>query len=169
MRPNAAARLVRLYPGSWRARYGDELAHVLTAQPLTPRIIVDIIGGAIDARLNRTVSTAPSGAHGGSMTASLMKRCATGGPKLTRQEQRRANGVMIGASLALSALYIWAKIVIDGDNDFVDAYGIMAFPAAMILAMPFSYLKDASRAAQIVIVGGLLLFLAAVSYVTALI
>jgi hypothetical protein len=167
MTHGAATRLVRLYPGSWRARYGDELAHVLAAQPLTPRIVIDIIGGAIDARLHRPV-TAPTGADGGKMTSSLMKRCASGGPRLTRQEQRRANGVMIGASLALGAAYVWAKMLI-ADSDFVDAYGIMAFPAAMIIAMPFSYLKDASRTAQIVIVGGLLLFLAAVSYVTALI
>jgi hypothetical protein len=97
-----------------------------------------------------------------------MKRCASGGPRLTKQEQWRANGVMIGASLALGALYVWAKIYA-GDSDFVDAFGVMAFPAAMILAMPFSYLKDASRAAQILTVGGLLLFLASVSYVTALI
>jgi hypothetical protein len=129
--------------------------------------VIDIMGGAIDARLHRTV-TAPTGADGGSMTSSLMKRCASGGPRLTTQEQWRANAVMIGASLALGSVYIWAKMVID-DSDFVDAYGVMAFPAAMIIAMPFSYLKDASRTAQVVIVGGLLLFLAAVSYVTALI
>ena len=102
------------------------------------------------------------------MTSSLMKRCASGGPQLTRQEQWRANGVMIGASLALGAAYVSAKMLVP-DSDFVDAYGIMAFPAAMIIAMPFSYLKDASRIAQVVIVGGLLLFLAAISYVTALI
>jgi hypothetical protein len=167
MTRGAAERLVRLYPGSWRARYGDELAHVIEAQALTPRIVIDIIGGAIDARLQRPV-TASSDARGGNMTAGLMKRCASGGPRLTRQEQRRANGVLIGSALVLSAFYIWAAMALK-DNDFVDAFGVMAFPAAMIIAMPFSYLKDASRSAQILIVGGLLLFLASVSYVTALI
>jgi hypothetical protein len=167
MTHDAASRLVRLYPDSWRARYGDELTHVLAAQPLTPRIVIDIIGGAIDARLHRAV-TAPAGAEGAKMTSSLMKRCAAGGPQLTRQEQWRANGVMIGASLALGSLYIWAKMFFE-DGDFVDAFGIMAFPAALILAMPFSYLKDASRTAQVVIVGGLLLFLAAISYLATLI
>ena len=167
MTRTAAERLVRLYPGGWSARYGDELAHVIEAQRLTPRLVIDIIGGAIDARLHRAV-IASSDASGGTMAAGLMRRCASGGSTLTRQEQRRANGVMIGASLALGALYIWAKMHFEG-SDFVDAFGVMAFPAAMILAMPFSYLKDASRAAQILTVGGLLLFLATVSYITALI
>ena len=167
MTRRAASGLVRLYPASWRARYGDELAHVIEAQPLTPRLIVDVIGGALDARLHRRVM-ASSDAGGRSMTSSLMARCASGGPRLTKEEQWRANGVMIGASLALGALYIWAKIAFV-DGDIVDAFGIMAFPAAMIVAMPFSYLKDASRTTKVIATGGMLLFLAGVSYLTALI
>ena len=102
------------------------------------------------------------------MAEGLINRCASGGTKLTAEEAWRASAVMIGASLVFAALYIWSKMTLSND-ELVDAFGIMGFPAAMLVAMPFSYLKDASRSAQILIVGGLLLFLAAISYLAALI
>lgn len=43
--------LLRLYPVVWRRRYGDEFAALLEAQPVTPRIVVDVLAGAIDARV----------------------------------------------------------------------------------------------------------------------
>ena len=157
MTTEAAARLVALYPDAWRNRYGEEFTHVLIAQPLTLRLAVDVIGGAIDARLS-----------GGTMTTNLMTRCAAGGPHLTTGDYRRATFVIIGASLAFSALYALAKLQL-ANNDMVDAFGIMAFPAALLVSMPFTYLKGTSRATQAAIVAGCLLLLAAVSYLTALI
>ena len=56
MTPQTAARLVTLYPGRWRDRYGDEFTHVLTDQPLTLRLLVDVIGGAVDAHLYRAMA-----------------------------------------------------------------------------------------------------------------
>lgn len=156
MTEGTASRLVALYPVSWRARYADEFTQVLHAQRFTLRLFADVVGGAVDAHM-----------HGGTMANMLMKRCASGGTQMSPRDAWWSSAVMIGASLVLGALYVGAKFYLPHD-DFVDAFGVMAFPAAMILAMPFSYLKDASRAAQIVVVGGLLLFLAAVSYLTAL-
>ena len=102
------------------------------------------------------------------MAGNVIKRCADGGPALTTEEAWRANGVMVGAALTFGALYILAKINL-ANKDLVDAFGVMAFPAAMLVAMPFSYLKGASRPAQVAIVGGSLLILAAASYLAALI
>ena len=101
------------------------------------------------------------------MTAGLMKRCAAGGPRLTRQETWRANGVMLGASLAFASLYIWAKTNF-ANGDMIDAFGIIGFPAATLVAMPLWYLKDASRATQVLVTGGCLVLLAALSCAAAL-
>lgn len=43
--------LVRLYPARWRARYGDEFEAILEERPLGPFDALDIVLGALDARL----------------------------------------------------------------------------------------------------------------------
>jgi hypothetical protein len=45
------SRVLRLYPSSWRARYGDEFAALLEEYPLTPFALLDIVVGALDAHL----------------------------------------------------------------------------------------------------------------------
>lgn len=45
-------RILRLYPGAWRARYGDEMAALLEARPTTWRDRLDLVRGALDAWLN---------------------------------------------------------------------------------------------------------------------
>jgi hypothetical protein len=44
--------LVRLYPAWWRKRYGEEFLALLEQQTPTPRIALDILRGALDARLH---------------------------------------------------------------------------------------------------------------------
>lgn len=43
--------LIRLYPAAWRARYEDEFLAVLEERPLSPFDAIDIVLGALDARL----------------------------------------------------------------------------------------------------------------------
>ena len=102
------------------------------------------------------------------MTGSVMKRCAAGGPHIGMAEAWRSAAAMVGASLVFASLYIWAKMSL-GNEELVDALGIMAYPAALIVAMPFSYMKDASRRAKVAVVGGSLLILAGSSYLATLI
>jgi MFS family permease len=45
--------LLRLYPESWRDRYGDEFASILDDRSLTPAAVADVVMGAIDAHLRR--------------------------------------------------------------------------------------------------------------------
>jgi len=47
---------IRLYPRSWRKRYGDEFAELLDSTPRNPGTAVDIVRGATDAQI-----------HGGSL------------------------------------------------------------------------------------------------------
>lgn len=156
--------LLRLYPKAWRDLYGEEFAGILATQRLSPRLLLDIIGGAVDARLQPQVRSN----KGDVMTMGFLKRCAVGGPQLSKKDELLGAAAMIGFSLVFAGLYVWASYVYR-DNEMVEAFGIMAFPAAMIATMPFTYLKGQSRAARVVTVGGLLLFLAAISYLAALI
>lgn len=48
---NLNAALVRLYPASWRARYGAEFTALLEERPVGPFDVADIVLGAMDARL----------------------------------------------------------------------------------------------------------------------
>ena len=45
-------RIVRLYPGAWRERYGDEMEALLAERPLGPFDVVDLLLGAFDAHLH---------------------------------------------------------------------------------------------------------------------
>ena len=58
--------LVRLYPASWRARYGDEFEALLEERPLGPFDVADILLAAIDAHLRPRRSTASGGDTKGS-------------------------------------------------------------------------------------------------------
>jgi hypothetical protein len=107
-------------------------------------------------------------AGGDIMTRNLLQRCAASGPQLTKKEELVGAGAMIGFSLMFVGLYTWASRAYP-DNEMVDAFGAMAFPAAVVATMPFTYLKGQSMAARVVTVGGLLVFLAAVAYIAALI
>jgi hypothetical protein len=45
--------LLRLYPASWRARYGDEFEALLEERPLGPFDVADVLLSAFDAHLRR--------------------------------------------------------------------------------------------------------------------
>src|SRR5258705_5198684 len=45
------ARLVRLFPAAWRARYGTEYVALLQAQPPSLWIVLEVVYGALDAQL----------------------------------------------------------------------------------------------------------------------
>lgn len=44
--------LLRLYPRRWRERYGAELEAFLDATPWSPRLLLDLLKGAVDANLH---------------------------------------------------------------------------------------------------------------------
>ena len=65
-------RLLRLYPGWWRRRYGDEVGEILESAPRRPGDRADLLRGALDAWLHPpTPSRIPAAASlvgGGSWT-----------------------------------------------------------------------------------------------------
>ncbi|HUY59851.1 MAG TPA: hypothetical protein VMV16_09090 [Solirubrobacteraceae bacterium] len=56
MSPRACRRLARVlchvYPPSWRDRYSEEFVDVLSEMVLTPRTVLDVLDGALDAWAN---------------------------------------------------------------------------------------------------------------------
>jgi hypothetical protein len=42
--------LLRLYPRSWRARYGEEFLDLLEQRPISPSDVLDVVVSAVDAR-----------------------------------------------------------------------------------------------------------------------
>ena len=101
------------------------------------------------------------------MFSNIMKRCVAG-PALSRREQGIGAAVMLGSSLVFAIAYVLAAKRYPG-NELVDAFGIMAFPAALLLSMPFTYVSGHSRATQAIIVGVSLVILAVAAYVSVLI
>lgn len=52
MRACWLALLIKLYPAAWRRRYGAEYLVLLEETPLSWRVVLDVLGGALDARLH---------------------------------------------------------------------------------------------------------------------
>ena len=44
--------LLRCYPATWRVRYGQELADLITEGPMTPRVVVDVASAGLRQRLH---------------------------------------------------------------------------------------------------------------------
>lgn len=52
--------LLRLYPAAWRRRYGAEFLALLEARPLTARVLLDVVLGALDARARPQLGSVPA-------------------------------------------------------------------------------------------------------------
>lgn len=159
--------LIRLYPRAWRDRYGAEMTAVLGDTRLTPTVILDLVAGALDARLMPQPIAASGTEKERAMFTNMMKRCAVG-PSISARDQLIGAAVMLGSSFLFALGYVAASARYP-ENEFVDAFGIMAFPAALLLSMPFTYLTRHSRRTQVVIVVGSLLLLMVMAYLAALV
>ena len=52
--PLTSARLLRLYPGLWRLRYGPEFLALLESAPITRTVVWDVARSAVQEWLTRT-------------------------------------------------------------------------------------------------------------------
>ena len=108
------SRLVSLYPRTWRERYGDELLWLMTQRPPSFTDRIDIVRGAIDARLHPQL------------------------PAPARTSDRSGFAPLIGLGLLAVAMWSWANGPIRYDE--YGAYrdgsaGAAPFLAAMSLLM----------------------------------
>lgn len=137
--------LLRLYPRAWRDRYGEEVAVMLQNAPRTLRLALDLVAGAIDARLNPQWTPRLDAVQEGRKTmGSLLAYCQPEG--VSRADHVRSMAWMLGATVVLSLVYIVLKRMY-GANALVEAFGIAALPIAMTLSMRWTYFKRYSTAA----------------------
>ena len=159
-----AGRLLRLYPRAWRERYGDEFLAVVGDGALGLQQTIDIVSGAIDAWLSaevrnatRAASAAPSG---GTMTMKTLTICDRPSLRYTTRDGLIGAGVMLISTTLLMLLGFSAKA--GGPPPAGEMLINLAFPASLVLSMPFWLMKGQPWKAQVVIVGGVLAMLVAI-------
>ena len=144
--------MVKLYPAAWRERYGEEFATVLAAQPMSLGLVMDVIGGAVDARLHPQPSMAQtSRTNGDEMTSAMFQRCMAGGPKLSTREQKAASIAMIASALVMAVLYIVLRKIYHA-APAVEAVGYSSFPAISLIYAQAAYLRKRPWFTQVLIV-----------------
>jgi len=171
--------LIRLYPAAWQQRYGEEFALVLGDQRASPGMIIDVLGGAVDAWLhpqgfgrkpaNETDKQQLPKQESGlqdlqqqqafqgedAMTNAMIRRCAVGGPKLSNREQLVAGIWTAAGMLTLSAIYVLLRRLYHG-TPAVEALGYTAMPGSYVLYLQMAYLRNRTLFTQALIVVGVL-------------
>ena len=115
--------LVRLYPKAWRARYGREFEALLVERPPSGRDILDIVVGAVDARLAPQVAA-----------EQVVRR--------TPISARLAGGAAMAGGLTW-CLTLLAAGVLEQDADIT--LPIAASLGLMLLSLPGSYVRSYAR------------------------
>jgi hypothetical protein len=159
--------MLRLYPRTWRRRYGDEVAAMIEGRPFSLATAVDLLAGAIDVRLHPSATMAAAAADSAvkerTMTNGIAKLdcAALLGPNVTKTDQWRALGVTIGLTVVLSLAWM-ALHVRFHDNPYVDALSMMPILASWLFGMRYTYLKDRGWAVQAAFIGGFSTIIAAI-------
>jgi hypothetical protein len=162
--------LLQLYPARWRERYGEEFGAVLASQRASVGIVLDVLGGAIDAHLYPQIQNSNSKPikEEDTMTLLMLQRCSAGGPKLSPRDQRIASLSMILSALVMAVLYI-ALTKIYHSAPAVQAVGYASFPALCLVYGEAAYLRKRPWLTQVfILVAGLsamYLFMLAVSVI----
>ena len=160
--------LLQLYPAPWRERYGEEFGAVLASQRASPGMVLDVLGGAIDAHLYPQIQNSQPIKGEDTMTLLMFERCSAGGPKLSPRDQRIASLFMILSALVMAVLYI-ALTKIYHSAPAVQAVGYASFPALCLVYGEAAYLRKRPWLTQVfILVGGLsgmYLFMLAVSVI----
>lgn len=108
------SRLVALYPAAWRSRYGDEFLAVLTSRPPSMGDRVDIVRGAVDARLHPQL------------------------PAPERVPDRYGLGPLVGFVLLVGAVLLAANGPVHRDEYGSYRYGAAALPFFVLAAVLLS-------------------------------
>ena len=149
--------LIRLYPPAWRRRYGRELAELIATQPASFGMAIDLVAGAIDAWLNPQSTTAAAGADAkgaGAMVPRMPQlRCAGHGPNVTALDGRKAAAVMIGGTLALVVVLMWAMARY-GDNPYLESLLAASWLVPVCLSQHYTSLKGRPGRVQAVLIAG---------------
>jgi hypothetical protein len=115
--------LIRLYPSTWRARYGPEFEALLAERPPSARDVLDIVVSAVDARLSPQVVSAP-----------VLRR--------VRVTDRMAGAAAMAGGLTWCLAYVAGGLFRVGGDLFVV---FLAALGLMLLSLPGTYLVAYAR------------------------
>ncbi len=146
--------LLRLYPARWRERYGEEFGAVLANQRASLGLVLDVLGGAIDAHLHPQIQHSHSKQIKGddTMTLEMLQRCAAGGPKLSPRDRRIASLFMILSALVMAVLYIGLTKIYHA-APAVEAVFYASFPSLALIYGQTAYLRKRPWLTQIFVLG----------------
>lgn len=150
-----AARLLRLYPRWWRARYGEEFLDLVGPGRIPFATAINIVAGAMDARLSRAHAAADeaqvAAPKGDTMVIQVLRASCRRAPGVSTRDAFIGAGVMLATSAAAALLGIALdRAGYEQTSQFLLAAG---FPLSLLASMPFTYLKGQPWRAQVVVIG----------------
>jgi len=146
---------LKLYPRDWRERYGDELCAMIGDGPLSFRSSMDLIAGAIDARVMKERKMPPI----------LRTACLTKNDPQSIADGMRGAAMMIVSTVILSGIGIAAGK--NGFHETGDFFKGLSFPVSLAMMSHVMYLRKQSAAAKWIITGGTITFLVVISLLAA--
>ncbi len=153
---------MRLYPTAWRERYEEEFLQLIDDRPLGLQETIDIVSGAIDARLRGGVQRV--GERRKIMVSIVKGGCHTRGLRMTTRDGVIGAVVLLLVSLMGSLFGVWLR---DSGFDEASQFALyIAFPISLVASMPFTFLKGQPWRAQAAIIGGTTLILCLIWVVT---
>jgi hypothetical protein len=146
--------LLQMYPARWRERYGEEFGAVLAGQRASVGLVLDVLGGAIDAHLHPQIQHSHSKQIKGddTMTLEMLQRCSAGGPKLSPRDRRIASLFTIVSALGIAVLYILLT-KIDRGGPAVRAVFYASVPSLSLIYGQTAYLRKRPWLTQAFVLG----------------
>lgn len=166
-----ADRLLRLYPRAWRERYGEEFLELVGQEPLRFGLVVNIVAGALDARMSRQRPAIPEGTtaglQGGAIVMNALRMSCRRSAKLSRRDSFSGSAVILGVSLFSAIAGVWLKRAgYDTVSLTVLTFG---FPVSMLVSMPFTYLKGQPLRTQAAMIGVPMVILVVIAWMTVIV
>jgi hypothetical protein len=146
--------LLKMYPARWQERYGEEFGAVLASQRASVGLVLDVLGGAIDAHLHPQIQHSHSKQIKGddTMTLEMLQRCAAGGPTLSPRDRRIASLFTILSALVIAVLYILLTKIYRG-APAVRAVFYASVPSLSLIYGQTAYLRKKSWLTQTFVLG----------------
>lgn len=158
--------ILRLYPRAWQRRYRHEVTEVIAAQPWSPGLLIDLLGGAIDAWVNpQSITTSHKRGVPDAMTG-ILRSCSARAESTVSPLQVAA--LMIGATLGTAMLALGLERVV-GANPYTEALlNASFFVALAISTVQYSGAVACSRRARSIILAAEIVLLYAIFLAAAL-
>ena len=149
--------LIKLYPPAWRRRYGRELADLISTQPASFGMAIDLVAAAIDAWIYPQSSTAAAATDAKGAEAMVPKmlqlKCGGYGPNVTKADNLKAAAIVIGGSLWAALAYTWATARY-GRQPYVESLFFVSWLVFFVFSQHYTTLKGRPALVQAVLIGG---------------